>query len=56
MMTAENASGSLTSSIEILSRTPELKLFQEHISNLCLKLEKLQSLRHRQYRSMDRNL
>jgi len=39
-----------------LGCTAELKLFQEHISNLCQKLEKLQSLRRRQYRSMGRNV
>ncbi|WP_299791051.1 hypothetical protein [uncultured Shewanella sp.] len=34
----------------------ELKLFQEHIFELCQKLEKLQSLRRNQYRSMGRNV
>ncbi len=35
--------------------TAELKLFQKHICDLCQKLEKLQSLRRSQYRSMGRN-
>lgn len=39
-----------------LGYTAELKLFQEHICTLCLKLEKLQSLRRSQYRSMGRNI
>lgn len=38
-----------------LGYTAELKLFQEHICTLCQKLEKLQSLRRSQYRSMGRN-
>ncbi|RTR36762.1 hypothetical protein EKG38_22520 [Shewanella canadensis] len=39
-----------------LGYTAELKLFQEHISALCQKLEKLQRLQRSQYRSMGRNV
>jgi len=36
--------------------TAELKLFQQQIFTLCLKLEKMQSLRRSQYLSMGRNV
>jgi hypothetical protein len=36
--------------------TAQFRLLQQHICDLCLKLEELQSLRRRQYRSMGRNV
>ncbi len=49
------ASKTYTSKNE-LGYTAELKLFQKQIFTLCQKLEKLQSLRRRQYRSIGRNV